>query len=60
MIEPRTLTEAELAAIRHLIPDPEPALGRPSPIDGEPAPEQMLRVCEPLLDGNEAATSPSA
>ena len=55
MIEPHSLTEAELDSIRHLIPDPEPALGRPSPTDGEPAPEQPLRVSEPLLDGNEAA-----
>ncbi|MET0751559.1 MAG: DegT/DnrJ/EryC1/StrS family aminotransferase, partial [Solirubrobacterales bacterium] len=55
MIEPHSLTDAELDSIRHLIPDPEPALGRPSPTDGEPAPEQPLRVSEPLLDGNEAA-----
>ena len=55
MIEPHSLTEAELDSIRHLIPDPEPALGRPSPTDGEPAPAQPLRVSEPLLDGNEAA-----
>lgn len=54
MIEPRELTEAEFESIRHLLPAPEPELGRPGPIDGEPAPSEPLFVCTPLLDGNEA------
>ena len=45
MIEPRLADRGRARLeIRHLIPDPEPALGRPSPTDGEPAPEQPLRV----------------
>jgi perosamine synthetase len=52
-LEPHELTPDELDRIRHLLPAPEPPLGSPGVIDGLPAPVGVLRVCEPLLDGNE-------
>ena len=55
MIEPRSLTDAELAEIAHLVPGPEPELAVPVPIDGEPTPSAPIRVCEPRLAGNERA-----
>ena len=54
MIARRQLSEAELESIAHLVPDPDPPLGRPSPLAGEPVPGEPLRVSEPLLDGNES------
>lgn len=53
MIEPHALTPEEMASIAHLVPAPEPELRDPAPLDGAWAPERALRVCEPLLDGNE-------
>jgi perosamine synthetase len=53
MIEPYELTPDELSGIAHLLPAPEPVLGKPSSIDGEPAPAETLMVCAPRLEGNE-------
>jgi hypothetical protein len=53
MSAPYQLSEDELAAIRHLVPDPEPPLAHPVPLDGETVPAGPLMVCETLLDGNE-------
>ena len=51
MITPRELNERELAEIAHLIPDPEPPLAQPRPLNGERGvPARPLHVCEPLLD----------
>ncbi|HEY4375587.1 MAG TPA: DegT/DnrJ/EryC1/StrS family aminotransferase [Acidimicrobiales bacterium] len=52
MITPQELTAEEMASIAHLVPGPEPTL-HPAAIDGPERPERTLRVCEPLLDGNE-------
>ena len=53
MTAPYQLGEDEPASIRRLIPDPEPPLTLPVPLDGEAVPAELLRVCETLLDGNE-------
>jgi len=53
MIAPQELTAAELDAIRHLVPGPEPVLGVPVADNGHAVPAAPLRVCETLLDGNE-------
>lgn len=53
MIEPQQLTAEELASIAHLVPGPEPHLADPVPEPGGWAPARAVRVCEPLLDGNE-------
>lgn len=53
MIEPRTLSDAELASIAHLIPGPEPDLRVPDPPVGPDVPPLPIPVCAPRLGGNE-------
>src|SRR5262245_33502971 len=53
MFERHELTSTDLDRIRHLLPAPEPPIGPPGIVDGVPAPADVIRVCEPLLDGNE-------
>jgi perosamine synthetase len=50
-LEPAVLSDADRDALADLLPAPEPQLGEPSHIAGSPL--RALRVCEPLLDGNE-------
>jgi perosamine synthetase len=51
--EPVTLSDDELAPIRHLIPGDEPELEPPRSFDGVPAPERIVPVADTRLDGNE-------
>jgi perosamine synthetase len=51
IVLPITLSARDLAAMGDALPAAEPILAIPPPESGRRAP---LRVCEPLLDGNEA------
>jgi perosamine synthetase len=53
LLEELRLSEEEMAPLRRLLPDPEPELSLPPAVAGGGSGRRLLRVCEPLLDGNE-------